>query len=207
MRCIGKMPERHCVSGNALISRPSARLGAPFARSAATRARAGTQGPHDVTLPGSRVSRSLPLGRAKRGPGARPGHESRARPRGRASARLHIPHAIRYSAHAGCRREDEHALPVARDPQSHYPDQAGGAKPWCSDRSATNLKPIVRSEQLRPNRTFTMRRLARGGVRGLRQPCCSGCPERSCPHPRRTNQSRHWYAPIPTSSQVMTKRT
>ena len=75
MRCIGKMPERHCVSGNALISRPSARLGAPFARSAATRARAGTQGPHDVTLHGSRVSRSLPSGRAKRGPGARPGHE------------------------------------------------------------------------------------------------------------------------------------
>ena len=137
-----------------------------------------------------------------------PGTREQSPTRGRASARLHIPHAIRYSAHAGCRREDEHALPVARDPQSHYPDQAAGAKPWCSDRSATNLKPIVRSEQLRPNRTFTMRRLARGGVRGLRQPpCCSGCPERSCPHPRRTNQSRHWYAPIPTSSQVMTKRT
>src|SRR5262249_49727199 len=36
---------------NALVSRPSARLGADLAHGADTRARAGTQGPHDVSLP------------------------------------------------------------------------------------------------------------------------------------------------------------
>jgi hypothetical protein len=46
------MPERHRVNGNALVSRPSARVGAPFfARDAGLRARAGTQGPHDVRRP------------------------------------------------------------------------------------------------------------------------------------------------------------
>jgi len=49
VRCIGKMPERHRVSGNALVSRPSARLGADFARGVDTRARAGT---HMWTAPG-----------------------------------------------------------------------------------------------------------------------------------------------------------
>jgi hypothetical protein len=89
-RRIGQRLERHRVSGNALVSRPSARLGAPFARGASSRARAGTQGPHDV----------LPLGPGSRGvypraarsadPGARPGHESGARPR----ARLLAAHCV-----------------------------------------------------------------------------------------------------------------
>jgi hypothetical protein len=62
VRCIGEMPERHRVSGNALVSRPSARLGAPFLREVPIRAR--EPGPRGNTMDrgycASRVSRWVP---------------------------------------------------------------------------------------------------------------------------------------------------
>src|SRR5262245_28305340 len=74
--CCG-MVIRNCAA-TPLVSRPSARLGADFGHDAGTRARAGTQGPHDVqrqadialrtSFTGSRVSfRFAPLARAPRG--------------------------------------------------------------------------------------------------------------------------------------------
>jgi hypothetical protein len=72
----------HRVNGNALVSRPSARLGAPFCARCQFARESRDPGATRRAASGSRVSRSLPSGRAKRGPGGSPGTRERSPPEG-----------------------------------------------------------------------------------------------------------------------------
>jgi hypothetical protein len=98
-RRIGQRLERHRVSGNALVSRPSARLGAPFC----TR----YQFARESRDPGATRRAAAPLGPGSRC--ARPGHESGARPR----ARLGAPSARVRAARAAAPRARRRRIPAS----------------------------------------------------------------------------------------------